>query len=334
MLIYFFSCSCSLVFLLVFFFLFSNTHHSDKGYTPKQANATCGTNSQFTEIICTPVACSATQVKNSKLSVDGSIHGSFGDSAIVVYCLDGYEGGGIIQCSSNGKFNLLTCTASNGVVDSNSAVGSDASLAASDASSGSGENTESGLVAADASADEVAASSTATGILGTTTGLLAVFIGVLFLLVFLQRRTINNKQAALDKLRANAAAQIEMTQEVQLTNSNPMNTSDPTCTKVTLSMEEKKQSGDDDGDGEIGKVTIEMAEMMAEIVGSPIPSGSPIRIQDITVALPSPSKKKSLSGKKVGDDDAGSVVSMPSVMHFEDVQLTNSNPLDNTSINV
>jgi len=220
------------------------------------------------------------------------------------------------------------------VVDSNSAVGSDASLAASDASSGSGENTESGLVAADASADEVAASSTATGILGTTTGLLAVFIGVLFLLVFLQRRTINNKQAALDKLRANAAAQIEMTQEVQLTNSNPMNTSDPTCTKVTLSMEEKKQSGDDDGDGEIGKVTIEMAEMMAEIVGSPIPSGSPIRIQDITVALPSPSKKKSLSGKKVGDDDAGSVVSMPSVMHFEDVQLTNSNPMENTSINV
>ena len=316
----------------MFFSFFFPTPYSDEGYTPKQANATCGTNSQFTEIICTPVACSATQVKNSKLSVDGSIHGSFGDSAIVVYCLDGYEGGGIIRCSSNGKFNLLTCTASNGVVDSNSAVGSDASLAASDASSGAGDNTASGLVAADASADEVAASSTATGILGTTTGLLAVFIGVLFLLVFLQRRTINNKQAALDKLRANAAAQIEMTQEVQLTNSNPMNTSDPT--KVTLSMEEKKQSGDDDGDGEIGKVTIEMAEMMAEIVGSPIPSGSPIRIQDITVALPSPSKKKSLSGKKVGDDDAGSVVSMPSVMHFEDVQLTNSNPMENTSINV
>ena len=82
-------------------------------------------------------------------------------------------------------------------------------------------------------------------------------------------------------------------------------------TKVTSSMEEKKQGGDDDGDDEIDNVTIEMAEM----VGSPTPSGSPIRMQDVTVALPSPAKKKSLGGKKVGDADAGGVA-MPSVMHF------------------
>ena len=90
-------------------------------------------------------------------------------------------------------------------------------------------------------------------------------------------------------------------------------------------MEEKKQrnidDGDDDGDGEIDNVTIEMTDMMAEMVGSPIPSGSPIRMQDITVALPSPAKpakKKSLSGKKVcDDDDAGGVGIMPSVMHFD-----------------
>ena len=87
--------------------------------------------------------------------------------------------------------------------------------------------------------------------------------------------------------------------------------------KVTSSTEEKKQSGggDDDDDGEVDNVTIEMVDMMAEMVGSPIASGSPIRMQDVTVALPSPAKKKSLGGKKVGDADAGGVA-MPSVMHF------------------
>ena len=88
---------------------------------------------------------------------------------------------------------------------------------------------------------------------------------------------------------------------------------------MTSSTEEKKQSGggDDDDDGEVDNVTIEMVDMMAEMVGSPIASGSPIRMQDVTVALPSPAKKKSLGGKKLGDDDAGGVGIMPSVMHFD-----------------
>ena len=199
----------------------------DAGYTGSGIS-TCGSNGQFNEIVCEAKSCDATEVKNSKFSATGSIHGKFGDHAIQINCLDGFKGSGLAICGTDGKFNTISCTEISTVAAGANAAGASSTIETGGASSAT---TIAPTVAADAAQKEVASSRSTTATLGTTTGLLAAIIGVLLVLVFLMRRSNQQKQAKLDKKEARLHM-AEAKVQVEMTNSNPMLTSQ--LSKITV----------------------------------------------------------------------------------------------------
>ena len=199
----------------------------DAGYTGSGISK-CGSNGQFNEIVCEAKSCDATEVKNSKFSATGSIHGKFGDHAIQINCLDGFKGSGLAICGTDGKFNTISCTEISTVAAGANAAGASSTIETGGASSAT---TIAPTVAADAAQKEVASSRSTTATLGTTTGLLAAIIGVLLVLVFLMRRSNQQKQAKLDKKEARLHM-AEAKVQVEMTNSNPMLTSQ--LSKITV----------------------------------------------------------------------------------------------------
>ena len=58
--------------------------------------------------LCEPYECVSTNVENSDKSSLGSIQGAT-DDVVSVTCLEGYSGGGNVECMSNGRFTNVTC---------------------------------------------------------------------------------------------------------------------------------------------------------------------------------------------------------------------------------
>jgi len=69
------------------------------------------TTGAYTSVSCQAVACAATQVPNSDMSMDGIITGDFGGTAVPVTCDPGYTGTGDATCGVNGTFSTVTCAA-------------------------------------------------------------------------------------------------------------------------------------------------------------------------------------------------------------------------------
>ena len=80
----------------------------DEGYSTNAATATCN-GFQFTNLpVCEAGACTSANVPNSNYA-STSLSGSTGDSFNVI-CSEGYEGGGISTCQTNGQFSSVQCT--------------------------------------------------------------------------------------------------------------------------------------------------------------------------------------------------------------------------------